>query len=116
MNYAPNSQGPLYNVSQPEFNPCLLRPSIKKPSPCSCLNPQRLMPYNAWARAFGSAHKRLNVDGKLIEGDMCLYSCDNSGNNMMNPTPTVVDRPYVLPGAVPSAIKVFTNCGPCARS
>jgi hypothetical protein len=104
-NYAVNSQGQFYESA--------LSPLVRgdKPAypggPCAQLS----VPLNPWAKGVVNAEKRLNIDGRAVRSNLCLYACDNTGNSMINPVPYQPSTYYTLPGGVPSAIKFFKPCG-----
>ena len=78
----------------------------------SCLSTQAMAyPLNNWAAKFAN-RQRVDIEGRPVRENMCLNSCDNSGNNMYMPLPYKPNINYVLPGGVPTAIRFFTNCSP----
>lgn len=130
-NYAVNAQGPLYEpasqhpggalaMSRRDPNALIFNPTLRtwrgelpaRPGG-PCIQLQTLSaPLNPWAQGVVTADTRLNIDGRPVRGNLCLYACDNTGNTMINPVPYQPSQYYTLPGAVPSAIKFFKPCGP----
>ena len=70
----------------------------------SCLSKQTMAyPLNNWAATFAN-RQRMDLEGRPVRENMCLNSCDKSGNNMYMPLPYKPSINYVLPGGVPTAI------------
>lgn len=112
-----NSGEILSPVNYYKYNPATVLANTQN---CSdCVRPLRpcvkvasaVAPLNQWATAYASKNTQLNIDGKPVKMDNCLYRCSRRDNLMVNPVPfSNVYPSYVIPGGVTTAVKVFKPC------
>jgi len=113
-NYGRNTQPRFYQPSGPLLGNNILTPGIGfqrsiPGAPCVRTQPAAY-PLNQWA--FDKVNqRRLNIDGFPVRDNLCAYGCSNTGNDMIVPVPFRPAFNYTLPGAVPSAVRLFRNCG-----
>lgn len=122
INYAENNMGRVYEstsfvkpATPPSGQQQIITPTqayYKQIPGAPCLQRQpRNNPLNTFARS-RVGNPMVNIDGQVIpNANQCLYSCQNSGNNMVVPVPFQPQNSYVIPGAVPSAVRFFKPCG-----
>jgi hypothetical protein len=111
-NYQPSFSGSAYvSPSRQILTPSQAYYKQIVGAPCLQIK-SAVNPLNAAAAAFVN-QPMVNIDGQIIASanNTCLFSCNNTGNNMIVPTHGKPVNNYVLPGAVPSAVRFFKQCG-----
>jgi len=103
----------FYRVTDPPDPRWIVKESpqvrFKAGDDCTIVEPWDA-PINQWAKIWTQQDVRRNIDGMPVKMYECGYLCSGTGWDMVNPTQEKVRRFYTLPGAVPTAIRMFKQC------